>query len=184
MDFDLQPTYLENDLIKLHPLKKGDFTRLYQVASDPLLWEQHPNKDRYRKEVFEKFFSDAIESKGAFIVMDVKTKKPIGSSRFYEYNEQRKTIAIGYTFLARNYWGTTYNKALKTAMLNYAFQFIDTVFFYIGATNLRSQKAIEKLGAVKIEEKEIQHQTELKKLNYIYQLTKQSWNTLQIANKN
>lgn len=149
MPFELQPT-LENEFIKIKPLNKKDFEVLYKIASDPLLWEQHPNKDRYKKEIFESFFSEGLESKGAFLVFDNKTNEVIGSSRFYEFDKKEKSIAIGFTFIARSHWGTNYNKALKTLILDYAFQFVDKVIFHIGINNIRSQKATEKLGAIKI----------------------------------
>lgn len=174
MDFNLQPT-LENEFVKIQPLKKTDFETLYKIASDPLIWEQHPNKDRYKREVFEIFFKGAIESDSAFLVLDVKTNTPIGSSRFYEFNKEAKSIAVGYTFLARDHWGTTYNQALKSLMLIYAFKFVNTVIFHIGANNIRSQKAIGKLGASKIGEIEMEYYGESKKLNYIYELDKKTW---------
>src|ERR1700741_3225245 len=146
MAFELQPQ-LENEFVKIKPLNPVDFETLYQVASDPLIWEQHPNKDRYKREVFENFFSGAIESKGAFLVFDAKTNQPIGSSRFYELDEETGSVAIGYTFLAKDHWGSVYNPALKSLMLNHAFKFVDQVIFHIGANNIRSQKAIERLGA-------------------------------------
>ncbi len=175
MSPDIQPTHLENDLIQLVPLAPGDFEALYKVASDPLIWEQHPNKDRYKKEVFETFFKGAIESKGAFLVVDKKTHEPIGSSRFYEYDQHNKSMAIGYTFLARDYWGNGYNRALKTLMLNYAFTFVDHVILHIGAHNIRSQKATEKLGAVKIDQVEMEYYGEAKKLNFVYCIHKANW---------
>jgi RimJ/RimL family protein N-acetyltransferase len=92
MNFDLQPI-LENDLIKVVPLKESDFETLFAVASDPLIWEQHPNKDRYKREVFENFFKGAIESKGAFIVYEKETNKIVGSSRYYELNEADSSVA-------------------------------------------------------------------------------------------
>src|ERR1043166_8327581 len=138
--FDLQPVTLANDFIRLVPLVPDDFERLYMVASDPLIWEQHPTKNRYQREVFEVFFTGAIESKGAFIVLDAKTNEVIGSSRFYELNETAGTIMIGYTFLARHCWGKPYNQSLKSLMLNHAFHFVEAVLFHIGANNIRSQK--------------------------------------------
>src|SRR5688572_28113691 len=125
---NLQPT-IENQFVSIRPLKPEDFEILYAVANDPLLWEQHPNKDRYKREVFENFFKGAIESKGAFLVSDKQTKKVIGSSRFYDLDPEKSSIAIGYTFIARDHWGSTYNHALKTLMVNHAFQFVDKVLF-------------------------------------------------------
>lgn len=173
-NFNLQPT-LENEFIKIQPLQEEDFKTLYAIASDPLIWEQHPNKDRYQWDVFQNFFKGAMESKGAFLVFDNKTGHPIGSSRFYDFDEKTNTVAIGYTFIARDHWGTTYNRALKTLMLDYAFQFVEHVIFHIGATNIRSQKAIEKLGAKKIREVEVEYYGEESKLNFEYRIDKKDW---------
>lgn len=172
--FHLQPT-LENEFIKIQPLKKSDFETLYSVACDPLIWEQHPNKDRYKREVFEIFFKGAIESGGAFLVFDKQTGEVIGSSRFYDYSSENKSILIGYTFLARSHWGSKYNPALKNLMIQYAFQFADSVIFHIGANNIRSQKAIEKLGAKKINELEVEYYGEPSKLNFVYEIKKEDW---------
>lgn len=172
MTFDIQPKHLQNKLIKLVPLHENDFEELYEVASDPLVWEQHPNKLRYQREVFQNFFEGAMESKGAFFVRDAETNEPIGSSRFYDYNENDNSILIGYTFIGRKYWGNGYNKALKKLMMDYAFQYVDTIYFHIGANNIRSQKAMEKIGGIKIDEFEVEYYGEDSKLNYIYRINK------------
>ncbi|MES2763824.1 MAG: GNAT family N-acetyltransferase [Bacteroidota bacterium] len=172
--FELQPT-LENEFVKIQPLKESDFETLYVVASDPLIWEQHPNKDRYKREVFEVFFQGAMESGGAFLVFDKQTNEAIGSSRFYELDPDKSTVAIGYTFFAKDHWGSTYNPALKKLMLHHAFQFVDSVHFHIGALNIRSQKAIERLGAKKISEMEVAYYGEPSKLNFLYEIKKEDW---------
>jgi len=174
MNFDLQPT-LENDLIKIVPLKEEDFEALFAVASDPLIWEQHPNKDRYKREVFENFFKGAMESKGAFIVYEKDTNRIVGSSRYYELDEEASAVAVGYTFIARAFWGKGHNSALKNLMLDYAFQFVNKVILHIGATNFRSQKATEKLGAVKIADLEVAYYGEPVKWNFVYQIDKDKW---------
>jgi RimJ/RimL family protein N-acetyltransferase len=174
MNFELQPQ-LENDLIKLVPLQQDDFERLYEVASDPLVWEQHPNKNRYQREVFENFFKGAMESGGAFIVFDQASNRVVGSSRFYDLNEEKSEVAIGYTFLGRDFWGKGHNRAVKHLMINHAFEFVDRVIFHIGATNFRSQKAIEKLGAEKFEEIEVAYYGEPVKWNFGYKIEKNSW---------
>lgn len=171
MNFNFQPT-LQNKIIKAVPLKESDFEILYKVASDPLIWEQHPNKDRYKREVFQTFFKGAMESGGAFLVLDAQTNEAIGSSRFYDYDEKEKSILIGYTFFARSHWGSNYNPALKRLMLNHAFQFVDSVLFHIGANNIRSQKAIERLGAKKVAEQEVEYYGEPGKLNFVYEIRK------------
>ena len=174
MSFELQPS-LSNSIIRMEPLLVTDFSRLYAIASDPLIWEQHPNKNRYQRSAFETFFKGAIESGGAFLVFDSATGNPIGSSRYCELNMKAGSVSIGYTFLARDHWGTTYNHALKALMLDHAFRFIDTVVFHIGAVNIRSQKAIEKLGAKKTGEAEIEYYGEPSKLNFIYHINKADW---------
>lgn len=171
--FNLQPT-LENEFVKIQPLQGGDFEKLYEVACDQLIWEQHPNKDRYKREVFEVFFKGAIESGGAFLVFNKQTGEVIGSSRYYDYNSENKSILIGYTFFARSHWGSKYNPALKNLMLQYAFQFVDSVLFHIGANNIRSQKAIARLGASKIDEIEVKYYGEESKLNFVYEVKKEN----------
>lgn len=176
MDFELQP-HLEDDLVRLRPLIIGDFEALYQVASDPLIWEQHPSKNRYQRDIFQTFFEGALESKGAFLVLDNNSQEVLGSSRYYEWDGKNKTVAIGYTFLARRCWGKAYNQAMKKLMLNHAFRFVENVFFHIGGNNIRSQTAIKRLGAVKIGEVEKVYYGEQKNLNFIYQINAKSWLT-------
>jgi len=149
MPFDLQPI-LKGKLLELRPLKPGDFHDLYAVASDPLIWEQHPANDRYKENVFKKFFQDALESGGALIAHDIKTDKVIGSSRFHGYNQEKSEIEIGWTFLARAYWGGVYNPEMKQLMLQHAFQFVNSVVFLVGQKNFRSQRAMEKIGGVRV----------------------------------
>jgi len=172
MAFDLQPHFLHNDLLQLFPLQEIDFEELYAVASDPLVWEQHPNKLRYQRDVFQNYFEGAMLSKGAFLIRDASTNEVVGSSRFYDYDEKEHSVLIGYTFIGRKFWGTGHNKALKKMMLDYAFQFVDKVYFHIGAYNYRSQKAIEKIGAVKVDEFEVEYYGEDSKLNFVYLITK------------
>jgi len=168
---NLQPI-LENETVKLIPLEESDFEILYQVASDPLIWEQHPNKDRYKRAVFQNFFDGAMQSKGAFKIVNKASGDIIGSTRFYDYDDTNKSVLIGYTFYGRAYWGSHYNPAVKKLMLEYAFQFVNTVYFHIGAENIRSQKAIERLGAKKVREINVAYHGEPEKLNFEYCIEK------------
>ena len=167
---NLQPNHLSNHLILLEPLQPIHFNELYAAASDPLIWEQHPNPNRYQKEVFESFFEGALESGGAFIVRDVDTGMALGSSRFYDYKPLNNEIKIGYTFFTRDCWGKGINKQVKTLMLNYAFIYIEKVVFHIGAQNIRSQIAIEKLGAKKVSEEMVAYYNEPDRLNFVYEM--------------
>ena len=172
MKFDLQYKKLQNELIRLTPLQETNFEELYAVASNPLVWEQHPNKLRYQRDVFQNYFEGAMLSKGAFIIRDNKTNEVVGCSRYYDYDEIESSVLIGYTFIGIKFWGKDYNKALKKLMLDYAFQFVNKVYFHIGAFNYRSQKAIEKIGATKVDEFEVEYYGETSKLNFIYLITK------------
>ena len=147
MSFDLQPN-LKGELIELRPLTSEDWDDLFSVASDPLIWEQHPESDRYKEDVFKVFFREALESRGAFVIID-KSGRIIGSTRFYGYDPEKSEIEIGWTFLARKYWGGRYNRELKQLMLDHAFKFVENVIFYVGENNIRSQKATEKIGGIK-----------------------------------
>ena len=149
MPFDLQP-HLTGELIELRPLAPEDWDDLFAVASDPLIWEQHPESDRYKENVFKVFFREALECGGAFVVIDAQTQHIIGSTRFYGYDPDKSELEIGWTFLARKYWGGGYNAEMKRLLLNHAFKFVESVVFFVGETNFRSQKAMEKIGAIKI----------------------------------
>jgi len=154
VDFDLQPT-LQGRLIDVRPLRAGDFESLFAAASDPLIWEQHPERDRYKRDVFQKFFDGAIESGGAFAIIDRKSGRIIGSSRYCHLNPAEHEVEIGFTFLERAFWGGTYNGELKKLMLDHAFQFVDGVLFVVGESNVRSKEALQKIGASLVGKKEV-----------------------------
>ena len=147
MSIDRQPI-LRGELLELRPLRAEDWAELYAVAADPLIWEQHPNKDRYQEAVFREFFREALESGGALVARDNKNGKLIGSSRFHGYDPDQSEIEIGWTFLARSYWGGVYNGEMKRLMLEHAFRYLDHVIFMIGPKNHRSRRAVEKIGGV------------------------------------
>ncbi len=145
--FELQPV-LAGQLLELRPLRPEDWGELFSVASDALIWEQHPARNRYQEEVFKVFFREALECGGALVVVDRKTQKIIGSSRYVGHDPEKREIEIGWTFLARSYWGGDYNREMKRLMLDHAFNFVDSVIFKVGATNMRSRRAMEKIGGV------------------------------------
>lgn len=147
MPFELQPI-LRGELLELRPIREDDYAELYAVASDPLIWEQHPASDRYREEVFREFFRDALESGGAFAVNDSETGRVIGSTRFHGYDEERGEVEIGWTFLARSHWGGHHNGEMKRLMLAHAFKFVESVVFLVAPENMRSRRAVEKIGGV------------------------------------
>ena len=166
---------LEDEIVQLMPLQQTDFEALYAAASDPDIWIQHPNKNRWQREVFATYFEGALQSGGAFKIIEKATGQVIGSTRFYDYNATDSSILIGYTFVMVHCWGRGINKRVKQLMLHYIFEYVDKVGFHIGAQNIRSQVAIGRLGAVKTGELEVAYFGESPKQNFVYEITKQSW---------
>ena len=148
--FDPQPT-LEGELLRLRPLRAEDYDALYAVASDPLIWEQHPEHTRHEPDVFRAFFLEAMERGGALAVLDSTSGAMIGSSRYHDYDGVRSAVEIGWTFLARKYWGGRYNGEMKQLMMDHAFRYVDHVLFVIGPENRRSRRAVEKIGGTLLE---------------------------------
>jgi len=146
MPLNPQP-FLNGQLISLRPLKAEDRESLFAAASDPLIWEQHPQRDRYQRNVFDAFFDEAMQSDGALLALDAKSGQTIGTSRYYDRDPAGKSVAIGYTFLIRACWGGGYNREMKELMLGHAFRSVESVFFHVGEDNARSRKAMEKIGA-------------------------------------
>ena len=144
--FDPQPT-LTGDLLELRPLRPDDWAALFAVAADPLIWEQHPQADRYQEEVFRQFFAEALQSGGALVAIERATGQIIGSSRYHGFDAAKRVVEIGWTFLARRCWGGAYNGEMKRLMLAHAFTAVDQVVFFIGPQNRRSRRAVEKIGA-------------------------------------
>jgi RimJ/RimL family protein N-acetyltransferase len=174
LNFDLQPR-LHNESIRLEPLGVDDFEVLYAVAKDPLIWEQHPNKDRYQRQVFQAYFNTAIQSGGAFRVIDPATGELIGSSRFYDLDESQRRVSIGYTFIARSRWGGPCNRALKTLMLDHAFRYVEQVIFQVGIHNWRSRRAMEKLGGIYLGEELVSYTGEPGHPNAIFRIAAADW---------
>ena len=146
--FDFQP-HLVGDLVELRPLREGDFGGLYAAAADPLIWEQHPVPERHEEATFRAYFSDQLASGGELVAIDRQDGRIIGTSRFHGYDAVAGEVEIGWTFLARPYWGGGYNGEMKRLMLAHAFRFVRRVVFLIDARNVRSQRAVEKIGAVR-----------------------------------
>ena len=170
MSFDLQPR-LTGNLIELRPLTRQDFEPLFAAASDSLIWEQHPENDRYTREVFQNYFDGAMESKGAFAIIDRKSGRIIGSSRYCNLNEAKCEVEIGWTFLERTFWGGTYNRQLKSLMLAHAFRLVDRVLFVVGENNIRSQKALVKIGAKFLEKAQLPAPDGALASNFVFVIT-------------
>jgi RimJ/RimL family protein N-acetyltransferase len=86
-----------------------------------------------------------------FAFVDSKSGRLIGSSRYYGFEPEKSEIEIGWTFLVRSHWGGATNREVKRLMLDHAFTFVDTVIFWVGETNWRSQGAMTKIGGIRRE---------------------------------
>ena len=172
---NLQP-HLEDDLIIIRPLQEDDFRALYAVASDPLIWEQHTAHDRHELNVFTQLFEESIKSGGALIVVDRRSGNIIGSSRYARSPSDSSAIEIGWSFLDRVYWGGKYNGAKKKLMIDHAFHSgMKIVLFHIAKVNIRSQRAVEKIGGHRIEGLKYQNLYKNPEMNFTYVIKRQDW---------
>lgn len=155
----------------LRPLAESDHAALFAAASDPLVWEQHPDRRRHTPEGFAAYFRSGIESKGALAVIDRASGELAGSSRYRDHRPRESSVEIGYTFLARRYWGGSYNRELKALMLEHAFKSVDAVRFIVGEHNHRSRRALAKLGAVE----DAGACSGDERCSVVYRITKAAW---------
>jgi RimJ/RimL family protein N-acetyltransferase len=150
MPFDPQPV-LTGALVRLRPLRPDDHAALYAVASDPLIWAQHPAHDRHEPAVFRALFAESLASGGALVALDAADGRVIGSSRYHDHDPVAREVEIGWTFLARSHWGGRHNGEMKRLMLAHAFRWVDRVLFMVGPDNVRSQRALARIGAAYLE---------------------------------
>ena len=174
---NLQPC-LSNELVLIRPLRSDDYEALYQVASDPLIWEQHTTSDRWKSEGFLNFFEESLQSKGSLVIIAQKSNLIIGSSRFKKSPKSNDAVEIGWSFLAREYWGGTYNRSFKSLMLNHAFTYWKYVVFLIAFSNIRSQNATIKLGGRKIEDGNLSFLKDKVQTHFTYIIEKENWTNL------
>jgi N-acetyltransferase len=181
MAFELQPM-LEGELVRLRPLREEDWGALFAVAADPLIWEQHPEADRWKEPVFRRFFDGAMASGGALVVLEEGMGpggdgQVIGSSRYFGLDVERSEVEIGWSFVARRFWGRGYNPEMKRLMITHAFRFVERVVFIVGPGNVRSQMALQKIGAVRegglvrVEE----HGREVERVRFVMERETSTW---------
>lgn len=162
---------LQDDSVILTPLRQDEFEELLAVSSDPLIWAQHPNPDRWKRYVFRTYFDGALASGGAFMIRNKASRSAIGSTRFYDHDAEANEIKIGYTFFSRDQWGRGTNQRVKRLMLDYAFQHVKHVIFHVGVENRRSRIAMQRLGAELIGEEEVAYFGELSKKNVVFRIS-------------
>lgn len=171
----LDKVVLQDDLVYMRPLQSDDFEALYHVAADPLIWEQHPNPDRYKKEVFQNFFEGAMESGGAYLIMNQLNGAVVGCTRFYDHKPEDASVMIGYTFFSRTVWGKGYNQSVKKLMMDYAFRFVEDIFFHVGENNTRSRIAMTRLGAELVGMETIAYYGEPDRVNCLFRIRRSAY---------
>ncbi len=173
----LRQPHLEGERIALRPLRREDEGALYEAARDPEIWAQHPASKRYEEPVFREFFEDALRSGGALAVLERDTGRVIGSSRFVWLDEPTGRLEIGWTFLTRDHWGGATNGELKTLMIDHGLSFARKIVFFVGPSNLRSQRALEKIGAVRVGLGTNRDGSE----RLVFEITREAWGQTQRA---
>jgi N-acetyltransferase len=149
MTFDFQP-HLYGELVSMRPMNEADFEPLYAVASDPLIWTMHPTHERWQRPVFRATIDEAFAEKGGLVAINTATGAIIGFSRYSQIAAGPNEIEIGWSFLARDYWGGRHNRDMKSIMVTHALSSFERVIFRVGETNIRSRRAMEKIGGVRI----------------------------------
>jgi RimJ/RimL family protein N-acetyltransferase len=167
---DFQPTLI-GPTITVRPISQQDWPELFAAGSDPGIWKVHPVPDRYTESEFKKFFDGAIASQMGFVFVDRATGRLIGSSRYYGYQPELSEIEIGWTFIVRSHWGGAANREVKRLMLDHAFTFVDTVVFWVGDENWRSQGAMTKIGGIK-RDRLLTRELSGDRLYYIFEIPK------------
>ena len=165
----LERKTLSNELVKLIPMIKNDYEWVFAAASDPEIWAQHPDTTRYTPVGFTRYFQKLIDTDIPYLILDAKTEQVIGATSFYQYDRHEKSVAIGYTFLGKKYWGGEYNQSIKNLMMDFAFEKLDKVIFHVASENIRSQMALGKIGAIKEKEEE---EDENGKVKFTYSIYK------------
>ena len=175
MPLDRQPL-LETERLTLRPLAEGDREALFEIASDPAVWEQHPIHDRWRREVFDGFFDEGLASGGSLAVLRKSDNRIVGHTR-YDKNEPEEggVVEIGWTFLAPMCWGKGYNPEMKRAMLAHAFGEVAAVEFRVGDTNYRSRNALEAIGALRTDRYELERYQGKRVVHLVYEITREAF---------
>ena len=172
---DRQPT-LETERLLIRPMADHAREALFAVAADPLVWEHHPILDRWRREVFDRFFDECLASGGGLAVVRKDTGRVVGASRYDGYDpEEGGVVEIGWTYLERACWGKGINTEMKRAMLAHALAQVSVVEFRVGDTNYRSRNALEAIGAERTRRYEVDRYQGKRVVHLVYEITRESF---------
>jgi RimJ/RimL family protein N-acetyltransferase len=152
LPLDLHPVILKGELVELLPLEKELFDELYEAASDKKIWEFYVG-DWSDQSTFNKVYTEALNLREQgleypFVIKLKSNQQIIGSTRLLDIGAYNKRLEIGGTWLMPQYWATAINFDCKLSLLTFCFDEINAnrVQLKTQHDNLRSRKAIEKIG--------------------------------------
>ena len=144
---------LQGHHVDLQPLDLDDLPALYEVAADKALWKHIPT-DCSRPDRFMESYTKSIQDRDAgiqypFLILGRDARQIIGSTRLFDLHPQDRKLEIGWTWIAQAYWGTDVNLECKSLLLTFCFETLGArrVQLKTDELNIRSRKAIEKIGA-------------------------------------
>jgi N-acetyltransferase len=130
----------------LRPLAKDE--RIWEFTKTLLVTETYDRQ-------FDNYFNEALafsaQGGQAFVIVATVGDRVIGMTRAYDLDWQVKKITIGHTWYVPEVWGKAHNKECKLMLLTYLFEGLELqrVDFKVAGQNIRSQKAVEKIGGVR-----------------------------------
>jgi N-acetyltransferase len=153
--FFTDPIVLEDGWARLEPLEEKHFELLLPTAMQPMIWEFTMARIRSAED-FRKYFDTAIAERlqqrsYPFAIFDKQQNEYVGCTRFGNVDLKNKKVEIGWTWLHPKLHGAGFNKHCKFLLLEYCFEklLLIRVELKTSSLNLRSQKAMLKIGAVK-----------------------------------
>jgi len=146
---------LENEVVFLKPLAQEDRQGIFEAGSYPEIWSYMSTEIEKMDDV-NKFVDKALLTKREktefpFVIVDKKSGQIIGSTRFMDIDETHKRLEIGTSWISPAFWRTAINTNCKYLLLQYCFEVLNLQRVQIKTDheNIRSQRAIERLGATK-----------------------------------
>ena len=177
---------LQNEVVRLVPLDICHIEGIYKAAQDPRIWE-HMSVELLSREKVLAYVDDAMKKRDIktdypFVIIQQETNEIIGATWYLDISMQHKRLEIGSTWLNPKAWRTNINTNCKCLLLQYGFEILEMQRIQIktGHENIRSQKAIERIGAVKegilrnhmiTKEGNVRH-------TVMYSITKEEWRTV------
>jgi len=153
----LDTTKLRGQYVYLETLQPKHMDFLKSLARDARLWEYTKTLllDETFDYQFEKYMQAAFDDRAtggqhSFVIRQTSDDAIIGMTRYYKIEPVHKRLSIGFTWYIPDVWGKVYNKECKLLLLQYAFEELhfQRVEFEVAHQNVRSQKAVEKIGGV------------------------------------